>query len=184
MEENFCSKSPHTYVHYFIFTDDTQFKPLLANNNNNNNRNRNYTLIYQKHLNWPMSTLLRFENIIKNSKDNDFFGAFDFLYWLDGDMRMVDYVCEDVFGDLVATMHPHYYTSLGVYPYESSKYESRAYLEQEHKYENPYYVGAFYGGNAEEMCKLLMTCDENIKYDYNKLNGFIALVHDESHLNR
>ena len=45
-------------------------------------------------------------------------------------------------------------------------------------------MGAFFGGNAEEMCKLLMTCDENIQYDYKNLNGFIARVHDESHLNR
>ena len=122
--------------------------------------------------------------ISKNAEKADFFGSFDFLYWLDGDMRMVDDICEDILGDLVGTMHPHYYKSNEKYPYESNNPKSRAYLEQDHRYENPYYVGAFYGGNTEEMCKLLMTCDENIQWDYKNLNGFIAKVHDESHLNR
>lgn len=59
MEKNFCSNSPHVYVHYFIFTDKTNFKPDLIH------KNRNFTNIYQEHLKWPMSTLLRFENILK-----------------------------------------------------------------------------------------------------------------------
>jgi len=58
-EKHFCSNSPHIYVHYFIFTDNTQFKPQLTNGD------RNFTIIFQKHLEWPMSTLLRFENILK-----------------------------------------------------------------------------------------------------------------------
>ena len=56
-------------------------------------------------------------------------------------MRLNDSVCEDIFGDLVGTMHPHYYTSSNRYPYESSNKRSRAYLEQAHRYENPYFVG-------------------------------------------
>ena len=175
MEKNFCSNSPHIYVHYFIFTDDIKFKPFYVNSASSN---RNYTIIHQQHLKWPMSTLLRFSNILKNSE------RIDYLYWIDADMRIVDYLCEDIFGDLVATMHPHYFTSKEKYPYESRNFMSRAYLEQKHRFETPNFVGAFYGGNVEEMCMLLMTCDENIQYDYNELNGFIALIHDESHLNR
>ena len=34
------------------------------------------------------------------------------------------------------------------------------------------------------MLKLMSTCDANIQRDFQELNGFIALVHDESHLNR
>jgi hypothetical protein len=61
-EKHFCSNSPHIYVHYFIFTDNTQFNPTLTNGD------RNFTIIFQKHLEWPMSTLLRFENILKVCK--------------------------------------------------------------------------------------------------------------------
>ena len=59
MEKHFCPLSPHIYVHYFIFTDNILFKPDLIN------KNRNFTNIYQEHLKWPMSTLLRFEHILK-----------------------------------------------------------------------------------------------------------------------
>ena len=34
------------------------------------------------------------------------------------------------------------------------------------------------------MIKLLHTCNTNIKQDFNNLNGYIAKVHNESHLNR
>ena len=59
MEKHFCPLSPHIYVHYFIFTDNIHFKPDLIS------KNRNFTNIYQEHLKWPMSTLLRFEHILK-----------------------------------------------------------------------------------------------------------------------
>ena len=64
MEKHFCTNSPHIYVHYFIFTDATDFEPRLMSKGYNDG-NRNFTNIYQEHLQWPMSTLLRFENIIK-----------------------------------------------------------------------------------------------------------------------
>lgn len=135
METYFCSNSPHIYVHYFIFTDDINYKPFDLDSTSSSNRN--YTIVKQKHLDWPMSTLLRFSNILTNAERINFFSTFDFLYWIDGDMRMVDFVCEDIVGDLVATMHPHYYTSKEKYPYESSNVESRAYLEQDHRFETP-----------------------------------------------
>ena len=181
MEMYFCTKKRtyDVYVHYFILTDNLTFKPNISVQNSN----RNFSIFYQKKLAWPESTLLRFENILQNEEKINF-KSFDYLYWLDSDAKMVDYVCEDIFGDLVGTMHPHYYKSSDPYPYESNNPKSTAFLEQHHKYENPYYVGAFYGGSGIEMYKLFKTCHENIQYDFNKLNGFIAFVHDESHLNR
>ena len=182
METHFCTdpRMP-VYVHYFIITDEKSYSPQLASNSKLHRRN--YSLIYQKQMEWPYSTLLRFEIIVKNFGELGF-NTFDYLYWLDGDMKMVAPVCEDIFGDLVATMHPHYYMSDHAYPYESSNAKSRAYVDQRHRYENRYYVGAFFGGSPHEMCMLLMTCHQNIQYDYNTLDGFIARVHDESHLNR
>ena len=59
MEKHFCRLSPQIHVHYFIFTDNIYFKPDLIR------KDRNFTNIYQEHLKWPMSTLLRFEHILK-----------------------------------------------------------------------------------------------------------------------
>jgi hypothetical protein len=181
MENYFCTKKRtfDVYVHYFILTDDLKFTPNISRAN----LNRNFSIIYQKQLDWPMSTLLRFENILKNSNLINF-ASFDYLYWLDSDMKMVDYICEDIFGDLVGTQHPMFYKSSDSYPYESSNTKSKAFLEQHHRYENPYYVGSFYGGTGDEMHKLLTTCNESIQYDFQELNEFIAVWHDESHLNK
>ena len=167
------------YVHYFVFTDSTAWRAPISSGNSN----RNYSIIFQKKLAWPQSTLNRFEIIVDNFVELGF-SSYDYFYWLDADMKMVDHVCEDIFGDLVATMHPHYYKSNEMYPYESSNTQSRAYVDQLHRYEHHYYVGSFYGGSSLEMRKLIKTCHENIQYDYKQLNGFIAKVHDESHLNR
>ena len=177
MEEHFCTKK-QAYVHYFVFTDVASWSPTLEDT-----FYRNYTIIHQDKLAWPMSTLLRFEIII-NQTNNLRLDTFDYLYWIDSDMRMVDTICDDLFGDLVGTVHPHYISSNKRYPYESSNKKSTAYLDQSNRYEHPYYVGALYGGNYYEMMALLRTCSKNIQYDYNNLNGFVAIVHDESHLNR
>ena len=180
MEKHFCSNTNSINVHYFIFTDASpNWSPLGKLNSN-----RNFTLIYQRHLDWPFSTLLRFK-IILDIYDRFLLNkTYDFLYWLDVDMRFVDDVCEDIFGDLVATRHPEIHSSERAYPYESANRNSRAYIEPTRRFETPYFVGAFFGGTSGEMFRLLMTCYENIQYDYNELNGFIALVHDESHLNK
>ena len=69
------------------------------------------------------------------------------------------------------------------YPYETN-INSKAYVDPSNKFKHPYYVGSLYGGNYKEMLDLLTACDENIQSDYDKLNKFIAHVHDESHLNK
>jgi hypothetical protein len=181
MEKYLCSEEKKKYylINYFIFTDKIDYKPPI---NPLYNSTRNYLIIKQNKLGWPQDTLMRFEIILNHSKILDY-SSFDYLYWLDSDMKLVDYVCEDIFGDLVGTQHPHYYSSQEKYPYEENTL-STAYVNQNYRFSQPYYVGSFYGGNSNEMIKLLETCDQNIKADFNKLNGFIALVHDESHLNK
>ena len=178
MEKYLCTqeKQKYYYVHYFIFTDDINYQPSLYN------LFRNYSIIKQNKLGWPQDTLMRFEIILNHSKIIDY-GSYDYLYWLDADMKLVDYVCEDILGDLVGTQHPHYYTSEEKYPYEENT-KSSAFISQNNRFIQPYYVGSFYGGNSNEMIKLLNTCDKNIKSDFKNLNGFIAKVHDESHLNK
>ena len=174
MEKYFCINN-QALVHYFIFTDNKTWSPTL-------NSDRQFKLIYRKHQSWTMNTLLRFGMILSEYERLDAH-SFDYLYWLDAEMKMVDLVCEDIFGDRVATMHADYFTSQKSYPYESRNRNSTAFIDQKHRYEHPYYVGSFFGGNAKEMFNLMTTCHKNIQYDLEKLN-FIARVHDESHLNR
>jgi hypothetical protein len=177
MEENFCVKNNQIYVNYFIFTDNKIWTP-----NNIKQSLHKYKIIYRKSQNWTMNTLLRFEMIL-NEYEHLNLNSYDYLYWLDADMKMVDKICEDIFGDRVGTMHADYHTSEKAYPYESRYKMSRAFVDQKHRYEHPYYVGSFFGGSQKEMKSLMKKCLENIQYDLKELN-FIARVQDESHLNR
>jgi len=177
MEENFCVKNNQIYVNYFIFTDNTIWTP-----HNIKQSLRDYKIIYRKSQNWTMNTLLRFEMIL-NEYEHLNLNSYDYLYWLDADMKMVAKICEDIFGDRVGTMHADYHTSEKAYPYESRNRMSRAFVDQKHRYEHSYYVGSFFGGSQKEMKSLMTKCHENIQYDLRELN-FIARVQDESHLNR
>lgn len=106
MEENFCVKEKHGnfFVNYFIFTDNDSYVPPMDATKNH----RGFSIINQKKLGWPLDTLLRFEIILRNQKKYRY-DSYDYLYWIDADMRFVDSVCEDLLGDLVGTQHPHYY---------------------------------------------------------------------------
>ena len=53
---------------------------------------------------WPMPTLKRYNYFMK---EKEFISQFDYCYYFDVDMGIVDKVGEEVFGDLVATMHPY-----------------------------------------------------------------------------
>lgn len=181
METHFCAG--RHYVHYFIFTDDKTYMPKLNTNPLSPPGSRNFTRIYQERLGWPKDTLMRFEMLLRHKDALRYEQDFDYLYWLDADMKMVDEVCEDIFGDLVATAHPHYPPGRETYPYETNQ-RSTAFVEQHNQDKFPYFVGAFFGGSSREMIKLMQTCHENIQADFNNLDGYIARVHDESHLNR
>ena len=43
-------------------------------------------------------------------------------------------------------------------------------------------MGSLNGGTCEEYLKLIQECSRNIHYDYDR--GYVALFHDESHLNK
>ena len=176
LEKHLCPHKGHIHVHYFIFTDKSDYKPAI------NQSKRTYSIVQQQQIKWPNSTLLRFDIVLRHQHKYNY-SSLDYLYWLDSDMQLVSDVCYDILGDLIATQHPHYPSSESQYPYDTNP-KSAAYLEQSNRFHHPYYVGAFYGGKSHEMLKLLQTCLDNIMRDFKDLNGYIAHVHDESHLNR
>lgn len=179
LDDHFCVNNKQIYVNYFVFTDNKTWTPVAQRFPSSN---RQFRIIYRQNQNWTLNTLLRFEMILK-IYDSLNLHAYDFLYWLDADMKMVDAICEDIFGDRVGTMHADYHTSEKVYPYESRNKNSTAYILPKLRYEHPYYVGSFFGGNSNEMKKLMTKCHQNIQFDLRELN-FIARVQDESHLNK
>lgn len=155
----FC---PNHDVTYFIFTDGVyQSEPDVV-------------LLPQNKLGWPYDTLMRCAMYDKYSSE---LVSMDYLFACDADMRFVDCVGDEILSPRVATQHPGYVGQRGTY---ETRPISRACIyahEGQH-----YFAGGFHGGSAQEFLKLAHTMHENIKIDMSK--GFIAVWHDESHLNR
>lgn len=131
-----------------------------------------------EHESWPMPTLKRYNYFVK---EKDFISQFDYCYYFDVDMGLVDKVGDEVLSDLVATQHPYQ----SFYPKEERSYDrnpkSLAYVApgEEGEY---YYAGGFNGGSTREFLKMSEVLAERVTKDLE--NGVVALWHDESQMNR
>lgn len=157
--KHFC---PEDVVTFFLFTDGT---PTAA---------KDVIKIHQERLGWPKDTLMRFKVYLDNSH---LFANMDYMFACDADMLFVSDVGEEILGDLVATQHPGYLNQRGTY---ETNPISTAYVRSVEG--EKYYCGGFYGGSTSAFIKLLSTTNERIEKDFEK--DFIAVWHDESHLNR
>ena len=159
--EHFCKGHE---VQYFVFTDGA-----IA-------RADDVTVVHQKRLGWPYDTLMRFAIYLKHQ---ELFADFDYIYATDADMRFVATVAgEKIFSDLVGTLHPGYITQRGTY--ETNPVSTACVKHNEGKH---YFAGGFYGGKRDNVFAMLETVVGQIETDL-KRGGFIAVWHDESHLNR
>jgi histo-blood group ABO system transferase len=131
-----------------------------------------------EHEPWPMPTLKRYNYFMK---EKEFISQFDYCFYFDVDMGLVDKVGDEVLSDLVATQHP-YQT---FYPKDQRSYDrnpkSLAYVAEGEEGEN-YYAGGFNGGSTKEFLKMSEVIAERVNKDLE--NDIISLWHDESHMNR
>ena len=183
-EKYFC---PQHEVTYFVFTDTTMPRSnrnniIYINTNNTTHKSPNIFTIYQKKLGWPRDTLMRFAIYYANSA---ILSHMDYLFACDADMLFVDYEGDEILGKQVGTLHPGHedkyalFSSQKITSYEKDP-KSTAYIgPDEGKY---YFAGGFYGGSTKEFLEMAKTITENIKIDLQK--NYIAIWHDESHLNR
>jgi histo-blood group ABO system transferase len=164
IEKFFCTN--HN-VKMFVFTDG-----IIPENSK-------IEKIYQEHTKWPNPTLKRYHIFDKHS---DFLSKMDYLYYLDADMRVVAPIGEEIFPDteseLVGTEHPGFFGGRrGTY---DTNPDSTAYVGNHEG--TCYYAGGFNGGTSEAFLKMSRTIKENINKDL--IKEYIAIWHDESHLNR
>jgi len=155
---------PNHNVTYFVFSN--QELTLITK--------RNYLVTNVEHKPWPWMTLGRYDIFYKNL---NLFNNMDYLYYCDVDMRFVGLVGDEIISDRVATQHPYYFNRRGT-P-ETNPISSACV----HQHENmQYFAGGFNGGSKLEYLKMCETISNNIKKDLEK--NFIAVWHDESHMNR
>lgn len=153
-------------VTMFVFTDSEDFTP-----------ENGQIKIHQKHIPWPGPTLFRYNifNSNKNALKN-----MDYLFYCDADMLFVDDVGDEIFGNLVGTIHPGFYNKPREYFTYETNPKSKAYVPSNEG--SIYYAGGFNGGTSNAYLKMAEVLSERVLED--RKNGIIAIWHDESHLNR
>ena len=158
-EKHFCKNHNVTY---FVFTDgDLPESEKIVR-------------VEQARLGWPLDTMMRCKMYYEHQ---ELFQDMDYLFACDADMLFVDEVGDEILSDRVATQHPGYVSKRGTY---ETRTISKACVRADEG--TCYFAGGFYGGNKEEFLKMNRTMTENIQADLEK--KFIAIWHDESHLNR
>jgi hypothetical protein len=159
---------------YFVFTDG-EMEDLPDN----------ITSYYQEHLPWPYITLYRFATILKASED---IKNYDYLLFLDADMKVVDTVTPDVlFTDkpYIGVHHPCHF--LGMHPhteypgaFETNPKSCAAISEDDDI--SVYWQGCLWGGKVPQVIDMMEELDRRTKDD--ETRDIIAKWHDESHLNK
>ncbi len=147
---------------YFIFTDGQA--PAR----------HNVVSVYQQRLGWPYDTLMRCSIYTAHA---ELYTSIDYLFALDADMLFVDTVGDEILGKRVATQHPGFVGRRGTY--ETNGCSTACVRDHEG---TCYFAGGFHGGSRDEFLRLASTMYHNILKDLE--HDFIAIWHDESHLNR
>jgi histo-blood group ABO system transferase len=157
----FC---PDQQVTYFVFTDG------------NVPEGSDVVKVHQKRLGWPYDTIKRF-HIYDAHKE--LFREMDYLFACDADMLFVNPVGEEILSDRVAVLHPGFIGKRGTY--ERNKI-SAAYVDKKTRRRETYFAGAFYGGKTKDF--LALTAELKNRVDEDLKKNYMAVWHDESHLNR
>lgn len=156
---------PNQNVSYSIFTDHQQLDLNIS---------RPYNIFNVPHKAWPSSTLYRY-SFFKQYEHQ--LASSDYLYYCDADMLFVDDINTEILSDRVGTLHPAFRGERGTPETNSISTACVQPTEQ-----MSYFAGGFNGGSAIEFLKMSDIISKNIDTDLQ--NGYIAIWHDESHLNR
>uniref|UniRef100_A0AAY5EHX7 Globoside alpha-1,3-N-acetylgalactosaminyltransferase 1 (FORS blood group) n=1 Tax=Electrophorus electricus TaxID=8005 RepID=A0AAY5EHX7_ELEEL len=162
-------------VHYYIFTDKLEAVPMVTLGANRSLT----TLKLPSSDRWQELTLLKMEKLEKLT-ETQLNNEVDYIFNLDVDTVFSGHWGAETLGDIVAVIHPGYYsTPYDEFPYERRP-ESQAYIPQ--GMGDYYYGGAVIGGLVEEVHRLVKTC--RIQLDVDKANSIEAAWQEESHLNK
>lgn len=137
---------------------------------------------------WPLPTLMRYHLFLQQE---DILKNYDYIFYLDADMRMVGVVGEEILGDgLTMAQHPMYALARRYIPPYEPNPNSTAYIPRFGRiqavdgipyFEPLYAAGGFQGGKSADFIKAMWSMKRNIDKDFN--NNYTAIWNDESHWN-
>lgn len=138
---------------------------------------------------WPMPTLMRYHLFLQQE---EYLQKFDYVFYIDVDMRITDWIGEEILGDgLTAAQHPMYALRANYQPPYEPNPESSAYIPRpgrvveengQKRFEQLYFAGGFQGGKTEDFIKAMKVMRKNIDEDFNR--NYVARWNDESHWNK
>ena len=144
---------------------------------------------------WPMPTLMRYHLFLQQE---EYIKNFDYLFYIDVDMRITDWIGEEILGEgLTAAQHPMYSLRANYQPPYEPNPDSKAYIPRpgriiddlnekgevlNRRFEQLYYAGGFQGGKTEDFIKAMKVMRGRIDDDFGI--NYIARWNDESHWNR
>jgi|LakMenEpi03Aug12_release.lakeMendotaPanAssembly.Ray.scaffolds.fasta_scaffold38603_5 hypothetical protein len=151
--------------HFILFSDEDIFSEKLTN------------VFFNKieHEKWPLNSLKRYSYFVDKK---DLISQYDYVFYFDADLLVVENVNDFEFHDLFAVNHPQNLFTPNMWDIETNK-NSTAYLDPTQI--GNYVQGCFWGGIPSEVLKMCDTLYKNAKIDLD--NDFIAKWFDESHLN-
>jgi hypothetical protein len=162
---------PDADKHYFILTDKSD--PDIIGDNI-------HYIEHQKE-EWPFVSLFRFKNVYQHREK---FESVDYLFFSNANMKAVDIISEEILPkdnfEFAAVLHPGYYLDQArLFPYERNEW-SNAYIP--YGIGQYYFQGCFYGGKRENFLEMFKEISISVEDDLER--NIIAIVHDESHLNK
>lgn len=141
---------------------------------------------------WPTPTLMRYHLFLQQEET---LKDFDYLFYLDADMRVVAPIGREIMGDgLTAAEHPMYALAKRfVPPYEPNK-DSAAYIPRlglvttdadtgNQRFKPLYAAGGFQGGKTADFIDAMKAMRKTIDADFDQRN-YVAIWNDETHWNR
>ncbi|XP_045052677.2 globoside alpha-1,3-N-acetylgalactosaminyltransferase 1 isoform X4 [Desmodus rotundus] len=166
----------HGYrVRYYIFTDDPAAIPQVPLG-----PGRTLSIIpIQKHPRKEEASVRRMETISQHIAQRAH-REVDYLFCVNVDMVFRNHWGPETLGDLVAAIHPGYYTvPRQQFPYERRHVSTAFVADSEGDF---YYGGGVFGGRVDRVYDFTRGCHMAILAD--KANGIMAAWQEESHLNR
>lgn len=138
---------------------------------------------------WPMPTLMRYHLFLQQEEE---LKNFDYIFYIDVDMRITDWIGEEILGDgLTAAEHPMYSLRPNLYPPYEPNPNSEAYIDRPGKviddngkprFKPLYYAGGFQGGKTEDFIRAMKVMRERVDKDFGI--NYVAIWNDESHWNK
>ena len=148
-------------------------------------RKHGVTIFPTEPVEWPLPTLLRYNLFLQQEEK---LKDFDYIFYIDVDMRITDWIGEEILGEgLTIAQHPMYTLRRNYLPPYEPNPESQAFIprlgriivENEKKRLEPVYAaGGFQGGKTDDFIKAMKIMKKWTEEDFSK--NYIPIWNDES----